>query len=456
MSAPRTNCLLSRVVVLWILVLVCVTAAYPQNSTAEEESGMAQWIAMSAHQRGTIEPGTIIAMNNWRKYRQFMPLGMIELFEGRRFWKMPQKVEIDVGPTVMYPLPKSYVDATEKYSAQVKVVHLSNGHNDIINYVGGEPFPRPEEPDQGYKLLVDLWHAYFPSLVAGTPLNPLHSCTQDRFGSISCYLLNYVYRQIAYNTDPGVPRDDPRAKDVWFTEWVTIEEPEQSKYTAQLTLFFKNNQHNEELYLFVPSLRRSLRLGVVARCAPVAASDYLQDDFKSIGFNGGIALFDAQFLGRRKILALTGDYKPLGGDFPTRYLMPLGWPTAAWGKWQVRDVDVIDVRRVPFERQGYCYGKRIIYADASSHYALWEDIYDINMKLWKVALAAQRVIKNSSLGYVPGPVTANCWDIQNNHMTNASTQDKYGHDLVATSDVPSEYQDFAKYATPGGLAQIMR
>jgi hypothetical protein len=439
-----------------ILFSLCGASVDAQNSRVEEESGMGRWVAMSKHQRATIEPGTTITVKNWRQYEQFMPLGMIELFEGHRFWKMPQNVEIDVGPTVMYPLPKGYVDATEKYSGQVRVLHLHNGHNEITNYVGGEPFPRPEEPEKGYKLLVDLWYAYAPSVVAGTPLNPLHSCTQDRFGSITCNLLSYVYRQTAYNTDPGVPRDDPRAKDVWFTEWAAIEEPEQSKYTAQLTLFFKNNQRNEELYLFVPSLRRSLRLGVAARCAPVAGSDYLQDDYKSIGFNGGIALFDAQFLGRRKILALTGNYKPLGGDFPNRYLMPLGWPTPAWGKWQVRAVDVIDVRRVPSERRGYCYGKRIIYADASNHYALWEDIYDSNMNLWKVALAAQRVINASSLGYVPGPVTADSWDIQNNHMTNASTQDKYGHDLVANSDVPSEYQDFAKYATPAGLAQIMK
>jgi hypothetical protein len=66
------------------------------------------------------------------------------------------------------------------------------------------------------------------------------------------------------------------------------------------------------------------------------------------------------------------------------------------------------------------------------------------------------VIKAPLLGYVPSPVTADSWDIQNNHMTNASTQDKYGHDLVANSDVPSEFQDFAKYATAGGLAQIMK
>ncbi len=104
---------------------------------------MSVWLAMTANQPATIAPGTKITMQNWRQYQQFMPFGMIELFKGNYFWKIPQDIEIDVGPTVSYPLPKSYVAATEKYSSQVRVVHLADGNNDIANYVGGEPFPSP-------------------------------------------------------------------------------------------------------------------------------------------------------------------------------------------------------------------------------------------------------------------------------------------------------------------------
>lgn len=52
---------------------------------------------------------------------------------------------------------------------------------------------------------------------------------------------------------------------------------------------------------------------------------------------------------------------PLGGDFPANYYMPVGWPKPSWENWQLRDVDVIDMRRIPGERSGYCYGKRIMY-----------------------------------------------------------------------------------------------
>jgi hypothetical protein len=40
-------------------------------------------------------------------------------------------------------------------------------------------------------------------------------------------------------------------------------------------------------------------------------------------------------------------------------------------------------------------------------------------------------------------------------MTCGSTQDKYGHDVLVDSDVPSEYQDFSKFGSPAGLMQIL-
>jgi len=180
----------------------------------------------------------------------------------------------------------------------------------------------------------------------------------------------------------------------------------------------------------------------------VLGTDYIQDDYKSVGFNGGIAMFDANFLGHRKILALFGDYKPLGGDFPNKYYMPLGLPKPSWGRWQLRDVDVIDVRRVPSKQSGYCVGSRVIYEDAQNHYALWEDSFDINLKLRKAAWVGQCEVKDPVIGFVPGPVTSSVWDVQNDHMTNVSTQDKFGHDLLPNSAGPAKYQEFDKYSTP--------
>jgi len=458
LSAPGRPVVLRIVLAGMLTVLlasVIGAATMAQGTEPAYPPGLLQWLEMTAGPQGKVAPGTTITTHNWRQYQQYMPMGMQDLFDGRYFWKMPSQVEIRVGPTVIDPLPATYTEAG-KAGDRVRVVHLPNGHNDVANYTAGEPFPHPQRPDKGYKLLVDLWFAYAPHLIAGTANNPFRTCVEDHFKNISCTVLLYVYRQTAYNTDPGVARDEPQAGDVWFTEWTAVQAPEQSRYTAQLTEFFKDHQRPEELYVYIPAFRRSLRLGIPARCTQVVGTDYLQDDARNIGFNGGIALFDARFLGHRKILALTGNYAAVAGDFPRNYYMPLGWPRPSWGRWQVRDVDVIDVRRVPSERSGYCYGSRIIYEDSYSHYALWEDVYDANLRLWKIALVAPRDTFAPSLGLVPGSVTSCIWDVQNDHLTTGTTQDQYGHDVSVDSEVPAEYRNFAQYSTPGGLVQIMK
>src|ERR1700687_2587898 len=85
----------------------------------------------------TITPGTVITMDNWRNYQPFMPDGMVALFEGKYFWKMPPDVRIEVGPTVIHPLAKNYVDATDKYSSQVKLIDLPGGGLTLDGYHGG-------------------------------------------------------------------------------------------------------------------------------------------------------------------------------------------------------------------------------------------------------------------------------------------------------------------------------
>jgi hypothetical protein len=59
-----------------------------------------------------IPAGTTISLANWRQYSRYMPLGMMELFKGDQFWRMPADLEIVVGPTIPQKLPVGYVEAT--------------------------------------------------------------------------------------------------------------------------------------------------------------------------------------------------------------------------------------------------------------------------------------------------------------------------------------------------------
>jgi hypothetical protein len=404
----------------------------------------------------TIAPGTKITMTNWQQYRQFMPEGMQALFEGKYFWRMPADVEMVVGPTVIHPLPKAYLEATEKYSSSVKVVSLPNGGYNLTGYVAGIPFPDPQEPQRGWKMLANVWYRYLPHLIVATPANLTQLCVQDSYNNISCTKESFVYRQLQHNTDPDTPMVVPGASPKDYTEWSMVEQPEELKYKASLTIFYQDLTQPEDIYAFIPELRRSLRGSTASRCAPAFGSDLTPDDFR-FGFNGNITRFNATVLGEKKILALTA-YSTASGNFPASYDMPLGWPKASWGNWELRDVYVLDVRRIPSQAAGYCYGKRIMYVDKVAWAPLWEDLYDSNMQLWKIVslMPRTRNVPGVGIQMVSGSQVTQAWDVIRKHATHFMDPTPDGRDTYVNSEVPNEYLNVTKYCGPAGLNEIMR
>ncbi len=421
---------------------------------------MQQWLADTQNQ-GALAPGVTITNQNWRQYKQYMPFGLLTLFDGRYFWKIPSDAQIQVGPTIILPQPKTYLEASEKYGGQTSIGTTPEGRHYLINYHGGMPFPTAfdgkPDPEKGYKILADDYLSWVPDLYAQPFNHPGISCVQDRFGNIACTTIVWVYTQVGWNTDPGVPQNYPQAGDAWFTQWFEVITPEQSRYTTNLTVFYKNPNKPEDDYVFVPALRRSLRLAVTARCAPAAGSDLVLDDYFTPGFNGGLALFDATYLGHRKLLVLEGDFTHQTGHIPDDWDMPLGFPKPSWGKWQLRDYDIIDTRRIPSQRAGYCYGSRVMYVDSVYHYAAWLDIFDSNLKHWKIQFWASRAEDVPPLGHVnTNSVTLGVWDVQNDHATYLSTYDDQGVGPYFNNGAPSEYRNYTRFSSPSGLMQVMQ
>ncbi len=232
-------------------------------------------------------------------------------------------------------LPKTWVEATEKYGSQTSVDVLPNGHYVLKNYHGGTPFPNPSDPNKGWKVLANVFWAFVPALYANTPDNYGAVWALDRFGNISPETFDVVYRWSSYITDAGFPPEETYAPGTWYTEWGMQETPEQARYTASLALYYKDQEANPfaDTYVFVPALRRSLRLSTSSRCSPVFGLDWSYDDAKTNGFNASTSIYTGDFLGDRKILTLA-KFNQDGANFPDGYLMPLAWPKPSWGTWE--------------------------------------------------------------------------------------------------------------------------
>jgi hypothetical protein len=400
----------------------------------------------------TIPEGTSITMQNWQQYQQFMPEGMAAFFQGKYYWKMPSDVKMDIGPTIVHPLPKTYLEATEKFSGQVQIVDLPDGALTLTGYQGGMPFPNPVEPHQGWKILANLWYRYLPHLIVDTYGN---GCFIDSTGSTSCKAAQIVNRQLSYNTDPNTPVTYPGAEGKFSTEWLMVLEPEQQRYTAQLTISYADPAKPEDTYVFLPALRRYQAVSTSARCSPNQGTDSTQEDYR-FGFNSNITEMKVDVIGEKKILALV-DINVPNGTFPANFNMPLGWPLPSWGKWQLRDVYVISASKVPSKAAGYCYGKRVMYVDKATYAPLWEDLYDSKMQPWRVFGMFMQAVDVPNIG----PVTASgamvwaFWDVQNSHAT-FFVDPAPGHPFYVNEQAPKEFQDLERFTSAPGLNLIMR
>jgi Protein of unknown function (DUF1329) len=440
--------------VLVAVVLICGAAAAAQPQAASEQ--------------GTIPAGTVITSANWQQYKAFMSQGMAALFEGTRFWKMPKDLVIEVGPTISIPLPKKYLDDTEKYSGRVQLTQLPTGGYVPRGYVAGIPFPKPLEGDPaliGQRVFWNSYYRYQPRVQRA----PGYSYTLDRYGNMTqTSEANTVISQLAFLSDVDSPPTVPEAGPYYFARYTEQVAPEQGKYSAILDLIPADPTALDELYEYVPTLRKSLRLSQAARCAPVFGSDYLIDD-ENGGPPGLPQLFEIRYLGEKKILALE-HATPAAFDSPgtpaqldERYyykgssgVVPFSKP--AMGKWELRDTYVVSLRRLPQFAKGYCYGDRILYIDKENYFGAGAvDLYDATGGLYKAQLvflypAPIPRTKGDVAELLSGPYTGFLVNLKNKHVT----VEPGLNSCINVDCAKDGYLDVTRYASPEGLMKIGR
>jgi hypothetical protein len=414
-------------------------------------------------------PGTKITMRNWQRYRQFMSQGMIALFEGSHFWRMPDDVVIAVGPTISIPLPQKYQHDTKLNADKVRLVKLPDGGYAPSGYVAGLPFPEPLKGDPaltGERIFWDLYYRYQPRVQGAQNF----SYSIDRAGNMTqTSESTYVQSQLTYLSDPGMPATAPDADSSIYTAKFNEQvSPEQSKYSTLLDLLPADPTRLDELFEYVPTLRRSLRLSQAARCAPVFGSDYLVDD-ENNGPPGLPQLFSVEYLGEQKVLALVHavpeafDSAGTAVGLDPRYYYPGGtgvvpFPRPTAGRWELRDSYVIAIERLPQFSNDYCYGKRVLYVDKENYFAGAQlDLYDSSSQLFKSQLVFSYPelipgTESDLAQLVAGSNTSFLINFKDRHLSLEPNL----HACINSDCDRDGYLDIRRYASPDGLMKIVQ
>jgi hypothetical protein len=357
--------------------------------------------------------------------------------------------EIEVAPTRKFTLPRKFLEDTEKYQGQARLVATSAGGYTLSPLPGGTaglPFGAdPQEPDRGYKVLYNWWLAYSPRISHFYD----EISTLDGYKNVGHQTVDFTFYRLSHLSDAGFPAALPYARGYLTTTRLVIVAPEQVKYNTTLQMWPENPAQYPDFYSFLPTQRHSLRLATTATCNPLGGSDFVQDD---IGFQQ--AHFKAVFLGLKKLLTRIQD--PEKGRSPGSYDVTASfpaWPAPGSGRWELRDSYVIDLQPLPM-LGSYCYSHRVMYIDRETWMNLFTEMYDVDGKFWKVhwnSVAPWRDGDGEVLINPASQVGGVMIDFKGNH----ASVDVF-REMTIGDSVPQRYQNAEQLAFPAGLQQVLQ
>jgi hypothetical protein len=358
-----------------------------------------------------VVPGDVITRENMDKLGDLVSPGIR--------WCVERGLKLKIVPYRKIEWNREYREATEKYSAQVR---LSADGRRLEHYVAGLPFPNldPNDPQIALKI---MWNYDYKPFVTDDsdlrnfdadtgPLNKDAGMTVERH-----YLLDH-FRTLFYNgrliVDPKPELPNPEGVR-YKASMHPILEPFDLKGVGLTTIRYLDPDRQDDTWLYMPSLRRVRRLSSAQRSDALFGQDTDVDSYG--GYAGQIPWFEWKFLGEKEVL---GSFH--SENFPVRYCDGPG-DFVFCDAWEKRKVWVVEGKpKMP----QYAYGKRLLFIDKETFLIVFTDIFDRTGQLWKVWInqfAFRKQILPNGIEYadeMPFGPSITMVDVQLNHATRAA------------------------------------
>lgn len=345
-----------------------------------------------------LKPGDTIGPHNWERVKGMVGENLLNRIKQGYTFKIKQT-------RLLQPL-KEYVEATEKYSSQVRLA--PDGR--LLNYLAGLPFRNfdPNDPQAGLKL---AWNFYWRWLGddykngGSTKEGKVIRDAIERDGSErrATVVAHTIFTRSRVTIDPK-----PLIRGYEHVDWMQLradEYPRDTSGTTTLEIRYADPKREDDFYIYVPSIRRVRRAPPVQRCATIAPSEFNFDDINS--FNGKVTDFNYKFLGEKKVLAnISQEHLPFRrkrGDY-----LPLD------EGWELHDIYVLEVTP---KDPSYCYPKKVLYIDKTYFEALWTMIWDARENYWKEQFGFRTPVKLADGSQVLSVGTVVIVNVQNGRST---------------------------------------
>jgi hypothetical protein len=314
-----------------------------------------------------ITPGTKITPANVELVKDLVSPGV--------YWRAKNGMVMNIIPTGRIDWPPPYREATEKYSAQVR---LAKNHLSLEGYVAGQPFPLIDanDPDTGVKL---IWNVMF---------RPMWTDDFDSryFGCVEVYeKLGNPYKEIdyqmighygAYNTvgrtevDPLPTDPEYRESNIMFRArafpWLS---PQAMRGTGALRYRYGDPGRSDDAYTYDPATRRLRRLNEAIMGDAAGTLQFSFDDAE--GYNPKVENYTYKFLGEKEMLAAMHVAVVPGNVCPYD-----GGGTVCPAEWEMRRVYVVETTPNRKKIGEELYSRHLVYIDSEADVVVYHDMYD--------------------------------------------------------------------------------
>jgi hypothetical protein len=311
-----------------------------------------------------IKPGDSIGPQNWQRVQGMVGENLLN--------RIKSGYTLQIKPTKTYRPLKEYVEATEKYSGKVSL----GPNGELLNYVAGQPFPKfdSSDPQIGQKLAWNFFYRWLGDdyktggAVKGGKIirAAIEKDGSERRADLVSYFL-FPTTRYSLNPKPVIPGYEH----IDYIQLRVDSYPRDASGTTTLETRYKDPARADDLYIYLPSIRRIRRATTTQRCQTLAPSEFNLDDINS--FNGKITDFNYKYLGDKKILANISQENLPFARKPGDYL-PLN------EKWEVVDTYVLEITP---KDSNYCYPRKLLHLNKVTFDTHWTLIWDKRGEYWK-------------------------------------------------------------------------
>src|SRR5262245_38844258 len=220
------------------------------------------------------------------------------------YWCVQRRFPLTITETKEVALRKAFVEATEKYSSQVKI---SPDGLKLTGYVAGRPFPTVDEKDplapmkimQNYSYSIALDDLDIRNFDADTG-----AISEERPLQVERHFLGDHFRRLYYvgrlYVDPKP--EMPNSEGFHYKETLhPLIEPFDLKGVGFTYYRYLDPTKQDDSWLYIPQIRRVRRLSTAQRSDALFGQDTDQDSYG--GYAGQIAWMNWTLVGSKKMLA---------------------------------------------------------------------------------------------------------------------------------------------------------